>query len=90
MAGHFGAIRRQTIKARCRQTSPFPGYLSRTPIANPEPIENYDEEYAIICVLPLLEFIYNYGSITEENTNSDTNGPIKRFSPDKQPIGHQT
>ena len=39
-------------------------YLSRNPISNPEPIENYDEEYVINCITPLLEFINNYGSIT--------------------------
>ena len=30
----------------------------------PEPIENYDEEYVINCITPLLEFINNYGSVT--------------------------
>ena len=39
-------------------------YLSRNPISSPEPIENYDEEYVINCITPLLEFINNYGSIT--------------------------
>ena len=39
-------------------------YLSRNPISSPEPIENYDEEYVINCITPLLEFINNCGSIT--------------------------
>ena len=38
-------------------------YLSRNPISKPEPI---DEEYVINCLIPLLEFINNYGSITDE------------------------
>ena len=41
-------------------------YLSRNPISKPEPIENYDKEYVINCVIPLLEFINTHGSITEE------------------------
>ena len=41
-------------------------YLSRNPISKPEPIENYDEEYVINCVIPLLEFINTHGSITDE------------------------
>ena len=39
-------------------------YLSKNPKSSPEPIENYDEEYVINCITPLLEFINNYGSIT--------------------------
>ena len=39
-------------------------YLSRNPKSKPEPIENYDEEDVINCIIPLLEFINNYGSIT--------------------------
>ena len=42
-------------------------YLSRYPRAGPKPIENYDEEYVINCVIHLLEFINNYGSFTDEN-----------------------
>ena len=42
------------------------GYLSRKPISKPELIENYDEEYAINCVMPLLEFINTHCSITNE------------------------
>ena len=30
----------------------------------PETIENYDEEYVMNCITPLLEFINNHGSIT--------------------------
>ena len=41
-------------------------YLSRNPISKLEPIENYDEEYVINCVIPLLEFINIHGSITDE------------------------
>ena len=41
-------------------------YLSRNPIAKSKPIENYDEEYVINCVTPLLEFITTHGSITDE------------------------
>ena len=29
-------------------------YLSRNPISKPEPIENYNEEYVINCIIPLL------------------------------------
>ena len=36
-------------------------YLSRNPLASPEPIENYDAEYVTYCVIPLLEFINNCG-----------------------------
>ena len=38
--------------------------MSRNPISSPELIENYDEEFVINCITPLLEFINNYGSIT--------------------------
>ena len=49
-------------------------YLSRNPISKPEPIENYDEEYVINCIIPLLEFMNNYGSITDEReTTTRTN-----------------
>ena len=41
-------------------------YSNRNPISKPEPIENYDEEYVINCVIPLLEFINTHGSITDE------------------------
>ena len=48
--------------------------LRRNPISKPEPIENYDEEYVINCIIPLLEFINNYGSITDEReTTTRTN-----------------
>ena len=40
--------------------------LCRNPISKPEPIENYDEQYVINCVIPLLEFINTHGSITDE------------------------
>ena len=32
-------------------------YLSRNPTANPEPIENNDEDHVMNCVIPLHEFI---------------------------------
>ena len=52
-------------------------YLSRHPISKPEPIENYNEEYVINCVIPLAEFINNHGSITDEkNTEAQTDKPI--------------
>ena len=41
-------------------------YLSRNPISKPDPNENYDEEYVINCIIPLLEFINTHGSITDE------------------------
>ena len=41
-------------------------YLSRNPISKPELIENYDEEYVINCIMPLLEFINNYGSVASQ------------------------
>ena len=41
-------------------------YLSRNPIAKPVPIENYDEEYVINCIIPLLEFVNTHGSISDE------------------------
>ena len=40
--------------------------MSRNPISKPEPIENYDEEYVINCVIPLLEFVNTHGSISDE------------------------
>ena len=49
-------------------------YLNRNPISKPEPMENYDEEYVFNCIIPLLEFINNYGSITDEReTTTRTN-----------------
>ena len=39
-------------------------YLSRNPISKPESIENYEEVYVLNCIIPLLEFINNYGSVT--------------------------
>ena len=41
-------------------------YFSRNPISKPEPMEKYDEEYVINCVIPLLEVINTHGSITDE------------------------
>ena len=41
-------------------------YLSRNPISKPEPIENYEEEYVVNCIIPLLEFINTHGSVTDE------------------------
>ena len=41
-------------------------YLSKNPVAKPVPIENYDGEYVINCIIPLLEFINTHGSISDE------------------------
>ena len=41
-------------------------YLSRNPISKPEPIKNYDEEYVHNCIMPLFEFINNYGSVASQ------------------------
>ena len=41
-------------------------YLSRNPIPKPESIENHDEKYVINCIMPLLEFINNYGSVASQ------------------------
>ena len=52
-------------------------YLSRHPISKPDPIEYYDEEYVINCVIPLAEFISNHGKTTDEkNTQAQTDKPI--------------
>ena len=40
-------------------------FLSRNPVSKSEPKENYDEEYAINCMIPLLEFINTHRSINE-------------------------
>ena len=49
-------------------------YSSRNPISKPRPIESYDEEFVINCIIPLLEFINNHGSITDEReTTTRTN-----------------
>ena len=49
-------------------------YLSRNPISNLEPKENNDKEYVINCIIPLLEFINKYGSITNKReTTTRTN-----------------
>ena len=42
--------------------------MSRNPISKPEPLEKYEEEYVINCIIPLLEFIDTHGSITDPNT----------------------
>ena len=41
-------------------------YVGQKSITSPEPIENNDKEFVINCVIPLLKFINNYGSITDE------------------------
>ena len=64
-------------------------YWSRNPIAQPEPTENYDEEYVIICITPLLEFINIYGSITDERKSTTRTGQTA-FLPSKQPIISET
>ena len=40
--------------------------MNRNPISKPESIENYDKEYVIKCILPLFEFINNYGSVASQ------------------------
>ena len=54
------------IKHIARKHLALTDYLSRNPISSPDPIENYDEEYVINCITPLLEFINNHGSITSK------------------------
>ena len=70
-------------------------YLSRNPVAKPVPIENYDEEYVINCIIPLLEFINTHGSIsdekkatmqTENNTAKQNNNQSQTRSVNKQPL----
>ena len=41
-------------------------YMSRNPISKPEPIENYDQEYVINCIMPSLEFINNHGCVASQ------------------------
>ena len=55
-------------------------YLGRNPIGNPVSTGNYVVEYVSSYVLPLLEYIINYGSIDDDKVNS-TNGSNNRFSP---------
>ena len=43
-------------------------YLSWNPISKPERNENYEEEYVITCIIPLLEFNNTQGSITDPIT----------------------
>ena len=53
-------------------------YLCRNPISKPELIENYDEEYVFNCIMPLLEFINNYGSVASQKkleARTDQNKP---------------
>ena len=58
---HFDIQRKHIAGKRLGLTD----YLSRNPVSKPEPIENYDEEYVINCIIPLMEFVINYGSIDE-------------------------
>ena len=63
-----------TIKHIAGKHSALTDYLSRNPISTPELIENYDEGYVINCIIPLLEFINDYGSITcKTNAEARTN-----------------
>ena len=50
-------------------------YFSRNPISNPEPIENYDEEWVFNCIVPFLEIIKNLGSITDKEKKHSANEP---------------
>ena len=70
-------------------------YLCKNPIAKPEPIEKYDEEYVINCIIPLLEFINAHGSIsdkkkaarqTDRTTAQQTNSQPQTRSVNKQPL----
>ena len=53
-------------------------YLSRNPISKPESIENYDQEYVINCIMPLLEFINNYGSVASQKKLEARTDPNER------------
>ena len=70
-------------------------YLNRNPIAKPIQIENYDEEYVINCIKPLLEFINTHGSISDEKkattqtdkaTAQQTNSQSQTRNVNKQPL----
>ena len=70
-------------------------YLSKNPIANLEQIENYDKEYVINCVIPLLEFIISHSGIidemkaaskTDETTAQQLNNQTQTRSVNKQPF----
>ena len=62
-------INEATIKRKAQMQANFlniTDYLSRNPISNLEPSENYDEENVINGIIPFLEFINKYGSITDK------------------------
>ena len=70
-------------------------HLSRNPIAKPDPIENYDEEYVINCIIPLLEFNNTHGSNSDETksttqtdkaTAQQTNSQSQTRNVEKQPL----
>ena len=70
-------------------------YKSRNPIAQPVPIKNYDKEYVINCIIPLLEFTNNHGSISDEKkattqtdkaTAQQTNTQSQARNVNKQPL----
>ena len=49
-------------------------FSSRNPISKPEPIENNDKECVINCIMPLLEFLNNYGCVaSQKNLEAGTN-----------------
>ena len=62
-------------------------YLSKNPVAKLVPIENYDEEYVIKCIIPLLEFINTHGSISDEKkATKQNNNQSQTRSVNKQPL----
>ena len=54
------------IKHIARKHLALTDYLSKNPISKPQPVENYEGEYVINCIMPLLEFINNYGSAASQ------------------------
>ena len=61
---------------------------SRNPVSKPETTENYDDEYVIICIKPLVEFINNHGSINESKMQKRERITLK--SVNRKPTNHRT
>ena len=83
------------IKHIAGKHSMLTDYLSRNPVPKPVPIANYDEEYVINCIIPLLEFINTPGSISDEkkatmqlenNTAKQNNNQSQTRSVNKQAL----
>ena len=53
-------------------------FLSRTPLSNPEPIENYNKEYVFNCIITLFEFINNHGSVNESKMKESQTDHLKK------------